>query len=327
MKIEMGESLVFSWLRHVRRCRVVQTNWKGSQFWDVAEGKKESLETFINEVQETFVSQRGWDIFKGAKGVDQVLKQVECDVLGITTDVIICTECAFHEHGVQYGDKVITCAKIISKMARIGIAMDAFFPEKTVELIFSAPKMHNNLLAELPQAFQELNGMYEKHQMKCTAKLLVNDDFRSEILENVINACEQGVADGSELFVRALQLCNIFEGGKRKSENLCEISANTKEEINKEVKIGELVRTKVRDLLGSGRVDKSEILRLQTYEYSQSVFGLYFPFLSKEIIETAGLKRYYVTPVMIHGEKYYICSQWYSKQKKSLENWISQWGE
>ena len=62
--------------------------------------------------------------------------------------------------------------------------------------------------------------MYEKHQMKCTAKLLVNDDFRSEILENVIDACEQGVADGSELFVRALQLCNIFEGGKRKSENL-----------------------------------------------------------------------------------------------------------
>ena len=30
MKIKMGESLVYSWLRHVKECQIAQTNWKTS---------------------------------------------------------------------------------------------------------------------------------------------------------------------------------------------------------------------------------------------------------------------------------------------------------
>ena len=33
MKIEMGESLFYSWLRHVKECQLVQTNWKVSPKW------------------------------------------------------------------------------------------------------------------------------------------------------------------------------------------------------------------------------------------------------------------------------------------------------
>ena len=28
MKIEIGESLIYSWLRHEKQCQLVQTNWK-----------------------------------------------------------------------------------------------------------------------------------------------------------------------------------------------------------------------------------------------------------------------------------------------------------
>jgi hypothetical protein len=28
MKIEMGESLILSWLKHVKNCQIVQINWK-----------------------------------------------------------------------------------------------------------------------------------------------------------------------------------------------------------------------------------------------------------------------------------------------------------
>lgn len=33
MKIEIAESLVYSWLRKVRNCRIVQTNWKPAPEW------------------------------------------------------------------------------------------------------------------------------------------------------------------------------------------------------------------------------------------------------------------------------------------------------
>jgi hypothetical protein len=34
MKIEIGESLFLSWLRHVKGCQLVQTNWKSVSEWD-----------------------------------------------------------------------------------------------------------------------------------------------------------------------------------------------------------------------------------------------------------------------------------------------------
>ena len=32
MKIEIGKSLIFSWLRHVRGCPIAQGNWKPSSY-------------------------------------------------------------------------------------------------------------------------------------------------------------------------------------------------------------------------------------------------------------------------------------------------------
>ena len=33
MKVEMGESLGYSYLRHVKNCWLTQTNWKASEHW------------------------------------------------------------------------------------------------------------------------------------------------------------------------------------------------------------------------------------------------------------------------------------------------------
>ncbi len=47
MKIEMGESLFYSWLRHVKACQIVQTNWKVSQHWELKhEAEIEAMATF-----------------------------------------------------------------------------------------------------------------------------------------------------------------------------------------------------------------------------------------------------------------------------------------
>ena len=36
MKIEIGESLIYTWLRHVKGCQIVQTNWRPSEFWSLS---------------------------------------------------------------------------------------------------------------------------------------------------------------------------------------------------------------------------------------------------------------------------------------------------
>lgn len=52
MKIEMGESLFYSWLRHVKECQIVQTNWKASPQWQLQHEDKLIEIATIKEKQE-----------------------------------------------------------------------------------------------------------------------------------------------------------------------------------------------------------------------------------------------------------------------------------
>ena len=63
MKIEMGESLFYSWLRHVKACQIVQTNWKVSQHWELKH--EAEIEAMMKTIDNHFSSKYGYGIFKG----------------------------------------------------------------------------------------------------------------------------------------------------------------------------------------------------------------------------------------------------------------------
>ena len=66
MKIEIGESLGYSYLRHVKGCWLVQTNWKASDNWNRLLGDDE-LELAFQEMREDF-DQDG-SILKGRRNL------------------------------------------------------------------------------------------------------------------------------------------------------------------------------------------------------------------------------------------------------------------
>ena len=53
MKIEMGESLFYSWLRHVKACQIVQTNWKVSQHWELKH--EAEIEAMMKTIDNHFI--------------------------------------------------------------------------------------------------------------------------------------------------------------------------------------------------------------------------------------------------------------------------------
>lgn len=52
MKIEIGESLVYSWLKHIKECQIVQTNWKCSPNWELQ--NHDEIETVMKLTDEYF---------------------------------------------------------------------------------------------------------------------------------------------------------------------------------------------------------------------------------------------------------------------------------
>ena len=80
MKIEVAESLGYSYLRHVKQCWLVQTNWKASEHWAKLLTDDE-LESEFSSLRQGF--DLGGSVFKGTRDCSQFLRQSEIDVLGV----------------------------------------------------------------------------------------------------------------------------------------------------------------------------------------------------------------------------------------------------
>lgn len=113
MKIEMGESLLYSWLRHVKECQIVQTNWKISPQWELK--NRDQISELLQESDKAFQKQFNSYIYKDSS-LEQFLKQAEVDVLGISlsdnSPNIYAVDVAFHEAGLNYGSKPETVARV-----------------------------------------------------------------------------------------------------------------------------------------------------------------------------------------------------------------------
>ena len=80
MKIEIGESLIFSWLRHVLGCPIAQTNWKPSPRWPIR--GEPGLAADFDKLREIARQRLGFEVFKRSD-FQQFIRQAEVDVLGL----------------------------------------------------------------------------------------------------------------------------------------------------------------------------------------------------------------------------------------------------
>ena len=62
MKIKAGESLIFSWLRHVQGCPIAQTNWKPSPTWPIR--REPEPTTDFEGMREIAEERLGFEVFK-----------------------------------------------------------------------------------------------------------------------------------------------------------------------------------------------------------------------------------------------------------------------
>ena len=79
MKIEIGEFLILSWLRHVRGCVVTQMNWSPSPAWTVARERElratfEAVRTFSDDTIGRSASEIDFESF---------VRHARIDVLGL----------------------------------------------------------------------------------------------------------------------------------------------------------------------------------------------------------------------------------------------------
>ena len=324
MKIEMGESLFYSWLRHVKECQIVQTNWKVSSQWQLSDA--DALEKLMALVDKHYSDKYGYAIFKQNTSLSQLLQQGECDVLGISIQpdetTYYAVDVAFHEAGLNYGNRDTTVMKVLEKCARTAFCLHGYLSTKEAEIIFASPKINPAVLSDLTPCVEEMNTIFVDNGYDFTFRIIANEEYNDLVLKPILLASD-GVADTSELFLRSYQMYKMFSDTKTTVKRTRTTAATAKAEpleydytdadVYQELKIGQLAQKVLGRMLCDGCASEAEIVAMQTAEYSKQQFDLQYPLL-REATETETPLHYYAKPIEIYGTRYRMCCEWFEKK-------------
>ena len=214
MEIEIGESLCLSYLKHVKKCVIYQTNWKLSSWWLQELGKKSPAEELYDELKKSPSKEKTAATDFDVKDVltsdfSQFLKQAEIDVLGVDKDGnVYAIDVAFHEGGLGYGKKVEARDCVMKKFVRSYMIMLGCFPRKKCTVIFASPKVDAAKQDLIMPALEELQADARFKDNGITFEYIANDKFKAEILDQTIEASRND-ADTNELFLRSYKLLNL----------------------------------------------------------------------------------------------------------------------
>ncbi len=327
MKIEMGESLFYSWLRHVKECQVVQTNWKVSPQWQFQH--EDELLALMQITDEHFSDKYGYKIYKKNSSLSQLIQQGECDAVGVSikSGVIqtYAVDVAFHEGGLNYGSKEETVMKVISKSLRTAMCLYGFMDSRDAEIVFASPKIDSAILSDLAPCMEDVNSILKRQGFDFTVRVIANDDFNESVRKPIL-LVSNGVADTSELFLRSYQMYKMFNDTYSTPKAVRLTSTSPEAGDITELKIGKLAQIVLRRMLEDGAASEDEVNFMQTADYSKQFFDLQFPLLMKADAEFDSI-RYYANPITIRGEQYYLCSQWYETSANNDRPYLLRWIE
>lgn len=334
MKIEMGESLFYSWLRHVKECQIVQTNWKVSSQWDLKH--ETELQTILDQEVQHFESTYGYKIFKQNASLSQIIQQGECDVLGIAvqdgTTSYYAVDVAFHEAGLNYGSKEETVMKVVAKCIRTALCLYGYFDTKSADVIFASPKINPAIMQALQPCLDDINASFANRGFAVNFRFIANDEFKSGVLEPILLA-SSGIADTSELFVRSYQMFKMFAAesvATKSGGKACQATINLQNsgaggsDPYKEFKVGKLAQVVLARMLEEGKATSEEVRNMQTADYSKQCFGLNYPLLVK-VGEPCDSVRYYAKTLTINGVSYKLCSQWFETPANNDRPYLLKW--
>ncbi|MBS4178787.1 hypothetical protein [Lederbergia citrea] len=210
-----------------------------------------------------------------------------------------------------------------------------YFDIKDGEIIFPSPKINPSVFVAIMEYIPHIQKLLHNAGLKYKVRMIANEDFNEKIIQPVI-ASSSLVADTSELFMRSMQMFNLFSRKKQttpkpsitqiKKTSIPESIEVTKIEGLNEMRIGALVRSTVTKMLSNHEITKEEIELMQTAHYSRETFHIQYPLLRKASLSNGQkVLRYWAGAVEAYGEKYFICSEWYENPQNNDRPYFMKW--
>lgn len=337
MKIEVCEQMLSSWLKHVKNCQIVQTNWSPSPVFIqyLTEESLAPIAGFVSEIQK-FASENDLDVFKQST-IRQMIAQCEIDVVGIKIEDgivgdLYLIDSAFHENGLNYGDVV---ARVLKKILRAVFVADVVFKNIPAKIVFASPKCAEELRTKLLENVHILRETVKRFYPDSDILLLFNQEFTETVYRPLLEKIDL-VSDDNDLFLRSVKLCKPAEKYVPKKPIA---STRALPDRNTTYRYRDMTRASkgenmaiifgiLRGLVDRGLMTEELVHKLRTLDFAKEQFALSsFPVLISSVeFPSSGYEecRFYKNPIEISGTEYLVCSQWYHKGIQRLQTWYDE---
>lgn len=323
MKLEIAESLIYSYLKHTAGCRIVQSNWRTSGKWVITEYDTERARMLFNKISESEIFT---GIFKNSS-FNQLVKQAEIDVLGINTaeNTIYGIDVAFHSSGINYGSNSETEFRIIKKILRTVFIMQTYFNEnEKFKSYFVTPKVNPATKFRIDEYLLKAREIINDENI--SIEFISNEQFYTEIVDSCLENIDEE-HDTTELFSRAVKLIKLDSRKKGIDNNVTIRPIISRVHSDKRtvsgMKIGQFVQYSFKKAFEQNLISDSEIINLQDSAYSKQTFNSNYEVLkdkNQPIKDEYGRTRYYAKDLFCG--KYHLTSQWVELQWNLLLAWL-----
>jgi len=158
-----------------------------------------------------------------------------------------------------------------------------------------------------------------REQLIKKIKLDLLNTYSETMIEKVFSDIKLSILDKSISYSTPKQ--TIFENNKKQKNSL-----NLNKRENGYLAIGKYVRKTLNELIDSNLIDSDEIIKLQRKDYSIETFHIRYPFLRKVLIsDNKKVDKYWKPIVIIKGEKYFVCSEWYEVPTNNDRLYYEKW--
>ncbi len=323
MKTKIVNSISLSWLRHVKECQMVKSKWIPSSKWKLK--NRDVIDYIFKGSVNLFRENYGYDIFKDTKNILELLNSRSIDTLGININQeqnsiyvinqIVCDT----KDNLQKQDELIVSA--IEKVIVSSMYIYGFFEDYQATIIIASPKISKKTLAKINSAYKDIRRVLYYLGLNYDVRLIVNQNFEDKILKPVITVVNDS-CDSDENFMKVM-----LKYGMEKNTNL---NTNISTNLNalKEMKIDVIVQTILYKMLETEKVSPEEVRLLETSAYCKKTFDIQYPLLVKtEKTNSIELSRYFLKPVKIYGNEYYVCSEWHEEPENNDRPFLLKWLE
>ncbi|MFZ7942792.1 hypothetical protein [Neobacillus sp. 19] len=101
------------------------------------------------------------------------------------------------------------------------------------------------------------------------------------------------------------------------------------------MKIGQLVRSILKSLVKGHSLSDEQVLLLQDVRYCKSTFDINYALLKKVAVGSTpsqqrkinGYDRYWEEDIHINGEQYFVCNDWYERNRAKFIRWCSNFNQ